>query len=60
MCFSWHDGEPNNMRDVDCEEDCKEDCGIMTIFDGKWNDDYCEELKPFFCELRIGKDCMVS
>ncbi|KAF5891481.1 macrophage mannose receptor 1-like isoform X1, partial [Clarias magur] len=38
---NWQDKQPDNYMGTEC-------CVDM-YFDGKWNDDDCEKLKPFVC-----------
>ena len=41
----WWPGEPNNNHPTGNDEDCTE----MSRY-GTWNDQWCEESRPFVCE----------
>ena len=43
----WRFGEPNNYNDM-------EHCVEVELFDGNWNDCFCEAYKNWICQIRKG------
>ena len=39
---NWHAGEPNNNGNQDCGQ----------MYNGRWDDDKCQELKSFICKMK--------
>ncbi|CAL8398736.1 unnamed protein product [Arctogadus glacialis] len=43
----WRFGEPNNYNDL-------EHCAEVELYDGRWNDCFCEAYKDWICQIRKG------